>query len=374
MNHSVREINSEPDNDSLLIYKTLFDNASDPIIIWEIDTEKALKFNRKASEVYGYSEEEFLNISLSEITRDYSKTKNHLKELINGGKNISFECIHFNKKKEEIFFEINASLIEFNGIKAVLAINRDITKRKKSEEEIKNYSEVLKGLNENKDKFFNIISHDLRSPFSSLLGYSEILINEIDNLTKSEIKEIAESLNITSSNLLSFTEALLTWSRLQIGKHKFNPEKIKLISEAAFVINLLKGKALSKKIMLHNYIDTDCIVYADKLMVVSILQNLLSNAIKFTKINGIVEIYSVLKENYWEIFIHDSGVGIPKDNMKKLFNINSFFSTNGTAEEKGTGIGLILSKEFIEINGGQISVISEENKGSCFSFTLPKAK
>ena len=233
----------------------------------------------------------------------------------------------------------------------------------------------LKISNETKDKFFSIISHDLRGPFNSLLGFTGILVENYDVFEDKERKEIIESLNKTSKNTYQLLENLLTWSRSQTGRIKFEKEKIELKLIIGEVISLCNTAAENKSIELIERAGLDLNVFADKNMLYTVLQNLISNAIKFTECKGsiIVSTKNSNQEGFIELSVSDSGVGIPEDIIDDLFLMDKSVTTLGTEKEKGTGLGLILCKEFVEKQGGKIWVESKSGEGSQFIFTLPKA-
>ena len=267
------------------------------------------------------------------------------------------------------FFEARLVLTSNDN---VLVLLRDITEQKLSEIKIKKFTEELEQINKSKDKFFSIIGHDLRTPINGLLGYSEILANEIDILEKNEIKEYASSIieiSRTTNNLLT---NLLEWSRIQTGRITFQPVNINLFNAVNTVFNFLNASAHQKKIELISYVDSNTIIYADENMLQSILMNLCGNAIKFTNCCGRVNVYCNEEKDNFIIQVEDNGLGISKLNLKNIFKEQSYFSTLGTAKEKGTGLGLILCKEFVEKHSGKIWVESCEDKGTTFYFTIPK--
>lgn len=231
----------------------------------------------------------------------------------------------------------------------------------------------LQELNANKDKFFSIISHDLRSPFTSIIGFAEVMLEDIDILSKDDIKEFTGSIYKSSKNIQNLLENLLQWSRVQTGRIEFNPIHFDLNHLANDVIALYQVNAARKKIELSNSIENDYQINADKFMIDTVLRNLISNSIKFTPQGGKIQI--VLNENSeknsLQISIEDTGVGMTPEILSKLFKIDEHVTTKGTEKEKGTGIGLILCKEFIEKHGGNIWAESIIGEGSKFKFTLP---
>ncbi|NLT52656.1 MAG: PAS domain-containing protein [Ignavibacteria bacterium] len=230
--------------------------------------------------------------------------------------------------------------------------------------------EKLKELNANKDKFFSIISHDLKSPFTSLLGFSDFLLNDIDEMEKDEIKEFVQNINSSAKGVFKLLQNLLEWSRLQTDRIEFFPG----LFDIGILINDLKdiyvANLIQKSIKLEITLDNDLKVYADKNMIETVIRNLLSNAIKFTPNGKKIHITAKRNDEFVYVSVRDEGVGISESNMKKLFRIDEHLTTDGTNAEKGTGLGLILCKEFVNKNGGEIQVSSEINNGTEFKFNL----
>jgi signal transduction histidine kinase/predicted negative regulator of RcsB-dependent stress response len=238
------------------------------------------------------------------------------------------------------------------------------------QDEIKKRSVELAQLNEVKDKFFSIISHDLRSPMNALSGVLNLLQNE--NLRPEEFKKLTQELRVQFNHTKALINNLLDWALLQMDKLKIQPEKIDLKKLVDENFKMLSSMHL-KETTLKNQIEEGTIAFADLNMINLVIRNLLMNGIKFTETGGVITAWAEEKNNQYVISIQDNGVGISPDVQKILFEKTSGYSTRGTANEKGTGLGLILCKEFIEKNGGKIWLVSELGKGSTFSFTLNKA-
>lgn len=233
----------------------------------------------------------------------------------------------------------------------------------------------LKKLNATKDKFFSIISHDLKSPFNSIIGFSSELSDYYDSYDNKERKTMIDMIKGTSQATLTLLENLLSWSQSQSGYIKLKPESYKLKSLIKNGISAYLGSADIKNIKVTNNINKDTIVFTDKETVKIIVSNLFNNAIKYSKNGGEITLSSKnIKNQKIEVCIADSGIGMNESILKGLFNIEDNVSRPGTAEEKGTGLGLILCKEFVTKNGGEIRVESIVNKGSKFYFTLPICK
>ena len=244
--------------------------------------------------------------------------------------------------------------------------------KKKAADEVAASELQLKELNASKDKLFSIIAHDLRSPFHALLGLSDLLATEVDEFSREEIAKFASEMNSSLKNQFKLLENLLEWSRLQTGRMQYAPVKINLTEKVNDISALLSGNALKKNISIINNVLNNAFVLADANMLQSILQNLLANAIKFTKSGGTIDVKSESTNGKMvKIFVKDTGVGISKDNLQKIFRTDSTVTTQGTENERGTGLGLLLCKEMIERHGGTLSVESEVEKGTTFLFTLP---
>ncbi|GGK46516.1 MULTISPECIES: sensor histidine kinase [Flavobacteriaceae] len=229
----------------------------------------------------------------------------------------------------------------------------------------------LEELNKTKDKLFSIIAHDLRSPFNGILGFSELLIKNSKDFEVAESERYLGIINSSAKNTLILLDNLLHWVKTQTGQIICKPEKINLTSVIKEVLEISRSIAIIKSITL-NYIQSDAIeVYADANMLKIVLRNIISNAIKFTNPYGKIEVSAIQNQNDIEITVSDNGVGMNEETLNKLFKIDSTIITIGTAAEKGSGLGLILCKEFVEKQRGKIWVESKLGKGSDFKFTLP---
>jgi len=262
-------------------------------------------------------------------------------------------------------------LVQRNAHRNVIKKNNLITEQKEALEKLNN---ELRDLNTVKDKVFSIIAHDLRTPFTALLGFSEVIRAELDNLTKEELKKFIDSIYFSSRNLYELLENLLQWSRINRKAFELNLEQFEISEELEKVIRVLKENAELKRITLINELQKSQLIYSDRHAVNLVLRNIISNAIKFTKPGGRIKIDSKPTNGLVEINISDTGMGIPEKLLNNIFS-NNMVSTNGTENESGTGLGLILCKEMIEKSGGDIWVESEVGKGSKFTFTqLTKSK
>jgi len=237
--------------------------------------------------------------------------------------------------------------------------------------ENKNNELSLIELNATKDKIFSIIAHDLRSPLNNVFGLTELLIENVNDYGREDSQKYLKIINSSAKSTLALLDNLLNWAKSQIGQLNFMPEKIMLSKVILEVIELNNELAKAKNISLNYTPAAEIEVDTDENMLRIVLRNLISNAIKFTKSEGNITVSTFLKPNHIEIIISDNGIGMNEDKCKKLFDITTNITSVGTANEKGYGLGLVLSKEFVEKLGGNIWVESEEGKGSDFKFTLP---
>lgn len=220
-------------------------------------------------------------------------------------------------------------------------------------------------------KFLSIVAHDLRSPFSSIIGILELLKLSLKEFNKEEIEEYINIVYNSANNTLSLLDNLLKWAVSQNKEKNFNPVKINLYELLREEVESIRTSARQKQIAISHSIEPGMNVTADIQMVRTILRNLINNAIKYTNINGEIKINACELNKFVEVTVIDNGIGISAENKRKLFKIDAFHSTPGTHNEKGTGLGLLLCKEFVELHGGSIRIESEAGKGSNFSFTLP---
>ncbi len=238
--------------------------------------------------------------------------------------------------------------------------------------ELKQSENNLHELNTTKDKLFSIIGHDLINPFQALLGLAQLLHDHTLEITHEDRKKYCHLINLSAHNLHNLLQNLLQWTSVQTGKLKFEPVEFNLFTKAEETISLMKASAEKKGIILTNEVNKEILGNADPNLFSTILRNLISNAIKFTPSGGLIRIRSSEDENIAQIEVTDNGTGIPEHHLDKLFDLEKTFSTKGTSEEEGSGLGLILCKEFVEKNGGEIWVDSIPGQGSRFFFTLPK--
>jgi two-component system, sensor histidine kinase and response regulator len=263
-------------------------------------------------------------------------------------------------------FDKNEKLI------AVAAISREIKERKTEEKNMQQSETELREANAAKDKFFSIIAHDLRNPFNSILGFSDLLLKHYESYDQEEVLTFITMINEASWQAHNLLENLLNWSRSQTGRIQFDPTGIDVASIIESAFKLYEGNSSEKNLDMVCKVKKGCLVYGDLNMVATIIRNLISNAIKFTRPRGKITVYSRNRAGMVDILVEDSGVGIPKDMLEKLFRIDENVTRSGTANEEGTGLGLVLCQEFAEKNKGSIKLSSKEGKGTIITLTLPK--
>ncbi|MBK7499312.1 MAG: HAMP domain-containing histidine kinase [Ignavibacteriales bacterium] len=273
-----------------------------------------------------------------------------------------------NKQKSFIMYLIITLVLSFMIF--VLIIFGYISKRKLNKK-LNLLNTRLIEINSSKDRFFSIIAHDLRGPFNVLLGISEMLSGDAENLSGEEIKHFNYLLNLSLKKQYELLTDLLEWAKLQNGSSKLNYQSINLYSELNSLIVSLQITASLKNINIINNVDDNILLYADKNMLLLVLRNLISNSIKFTNKNGCVKISAEQAKDSVEIIIEDNGIGISEADLKQLLRIDVYHSTTGTANEMGTGLGLILCKEIIEKHSGSIKIESKLNIGTRIIIQLP---
>ena len=276
-----------------------------------------------------------------------------------------------------LIFRLNSERLKKENIKLEQTVIERTNEIARQKEEIQNQANELEVKNKNlselnaqKDKFFSIIAHDLKNPFNSIMGFSELLMEQIKEKDYKGIDEYARIINQSSHRIMDLLLNLLEWSRAQTDRMVFNPEYFEMVDLIEENIMLVDVIARQKAITIKKDLPHEISVFADKPMISTVLRNLISNAVKFTRHGGEISISAEKRATEILISVGDNGLGVAPDRLEKLFRVNETDSTPGTNNEKGTGLGLILCKEFVENHGGKIRAESEEGKGSVFYFTL----
>ncbi|MFZ4592045.1 MAG: PAS domain S-box protein [Ignavibacteria bacterium] len=318
-------------------------------------------------EIIGKTNYDFFNKELADGLRE-----NDLKTM-EQNTSMRYEEWITNKDISVLFETIKTPYLDSNGeVIGIIGISRDITEKKKSEAEIKLKNEELVMLNSEKDKFFSIIAHDLRGPFSGFLGLTNIFASEFSEMKLDEMQKLALLMKDSAVNLFRLLENLLEWSQMKRGLTVVNPEQFSIDKIISGSIILIKEIAAKKEITISSDVQEELQVYADINMFEAAVRNLLSNALKFTSKGGSVTLSAnSTTDNKVEVSVKDTGIGMNKERMDGLFRLDVNTNRKGTEGEPSTGLGLHICKEFIEKNGGEITVESEEGKGTTFKFTVP---
>lgn len=348
-----------------------------PTTIVITDITGAIEYaNPKFTELTGYSLEEAIgkNPRILKSGKTDDKVFVELWKTITAGEIWQGEFINKRKDGSEFLeYATIAPIFGENGkITNYIAIKEDITIKKQIERELKESEKKLKELNTTKDKLFSIIGHDLRSPIGNLKSLIDVLIDNFDLTDTEALKNVLEMMKSSVGNTYELVENLLDWARLQKNDVSFLPVKTRLFEICDKTISLLQESANNKKITIHNQVGEKVKIVCDANMIMTVLRNLTSNAIKFTPDDRNIFIYATEFDDHTLIIVKDEGIGVKPEDLNKLFDSSLNFTTFGTKGEKGSGVGLILCREFVEKHGGKIWVESESGKGSEFKFTIPE--
>lgn len=354
-------------------FRNLYENA--PIGIFRSTIDGRIIFaNQSLLQILGYDNfEELKELRVQEkFYKNKEQREYYIKELINKGKLIGAEYELLKKDGTPFTVREYARVVKnLKGeIEYIEGTLEDVTEKIEQEKRLIESEAKLRELNATKDKFFSIIAHDLRSPFQGILGLSNILAED-EEMSLEEKNFYFKRLHDGLKNLFSLVDELLTWSRIQRGTMEYTPELNSILTcfnEVALVVNSLAEK---KSIKLNYEFEDQLICNCDKNMITTVMRNLITNAIKFTPSLGTILVKGYKTKDEIVVSVIDSGIGISKDDMKKLFRLDTPFTRRGTNDEAGTGLGLLLCKEFINKHNGKIWVESEEGKGSTFSFSIP---
>ena len=354
-------------------YRLIIETANEGILVGQ---GTMLKFvNPRILELTGYTEKELLSRPFLEFVDPECQellSRNQIKRIKGEAIDLKYHIKILRKDNSTRWVEMGGVKIEWDGQPATMNFVTDITKRKQVEEELKLQNARLHKINAEKDKFFSIIAHDIRSPFSGFLGLTQIMAEELPNLTMAEIQDIAVTMRNSATNLFRLLENLLQWSLIQQGQIPFNPHELALrqvVEESAAIV---LEPARIKEIEIVNDISEELIGFADHHMLQTIFRNLISNAVKFTHRGGKINISArAICENRIEFKVSDTGIGMSSTMINQLFMLDVQTGRSGTEGEVSTGIGLLLCKDFIEKLGGKLWIESSEEKGSTFYFTIP---
>lgn len=357
-------------------YSQVIDSLHDySIFTLDIDL-KINSWSNGSETIFGYDSDEILGEDFDIIFTDEDKKagtpKKEINKALKEGRAVDNR---WHLRKDKSTFYAYGLVFPLTGIDGAMLgyvkILLDLTERKEAEDSIKKYVKELEELNTHKESVFAILSHDLRSPLSSIIGTAKYLKDNFEKMKPEAIKEMMELLYRSSTDELKMLDYLVEWARIKYAADVFSPKKIELIKYVDKVFESLKETANVNAINLHHKIKENEIVFADGKMLISILQNIVSNALKHTKPGGEITITSKRSDDKLIIQVKDNGIGMSEEILKKLFAPQMSCLIEERAKNKGAGIGLLLVKGFLEKNSGEIWVESIEGKGSSFYFTLP---
>ncbi len=354
-------------------FRNMFVKHSSIMFLFDPKTYEIIDSNFAAQYFYGYTEDEFLTKTLMDIN---VLAKEEIQQRFKKAEERKHQCVTFKHKLatgQVRDVEVYSVPILYNDEEVSFSIVYDVTKRKKAEKKLTISRKKLKEANDSKDKFFSIIAHDLKNPFNSLIGLTDFLEGNGHNISGSHMKELIHTMGEVSKQGYNLLENLLQWSRTQMSNLKVFIEPIKLDEIIQENISLLNNNAEAKGITIAVENCTNVEALGDTNMIATVIRNLLANAIKYSYRNGNILIRcSQNSKDVW-VSVIDQGKGIDPDDQEKLFRIDENYSTPGTEKEVGTGLGLVLCKEFIDRCNGKIVINSQPDAGSEFSFSLPKA-
>jgi len=380
LNKNLEKIVTQRTNQALasdLQFRSIFDNSLNAIFLCT-KTGEYITVNPSCSKIIGYPINFFENKPIGFLTHpdDFEKTQLALHQLIqNKLDEYNDEIQILNSQNQYIWIDLRAkvSYNAKNEFEFIVGTFNNITERKNAEQALIENQTLLKELDTSKNIFMSILAHDLRNPFNTLLGFTDLLLSNLYTYPLARIEKQLKFIKEIALNTFNLLEDLLLWSKSQSGKLPFSPQNIILQKVITEIVENLRNQAEVKKIRITYSHSPDIQLFADEYMLKTILRNLISNAIKFTDEHGSITIYAEEIAQNVVVTVADTGIGIAEENQAKLWEMSQKFVNVGTANESGTGLGLLLCKEFVEKHGGKIWVESEENKGSEFIFSLPLA-
>ncbi|WP_194778288.1 PAS domain-containing sensor histidine kinase [Pararhodonellum marinum] len=357
-------------------YSQIIDSLQD-YSIFTLDTAFNINsWSSGSTKIFGYETDEVIgqpfDIIFTEEDLNIGIHKKEIETALKEGRATDNRW-HIGKDKSLFFaYGVVFPLIGAEGeMLGFVKILRDLTERKKSEETIKKYIKELEELNTHKDSVLAILSHDLRSPLSTILGTTDYLKEYHRSMAHDEIQEMLDIIHNASKDELNMLDYLLEWARIKYASGVFSPTKLKLTPYITKVIESFKGTASKNTINFHQEVEEETTVFADDKMLISIFQNIVSNAIKHSKKGGTITVSAKRKDDKIVVEVKDTGAGMTKEILKNLFTPKMKTLSEARKKNKGAGIGLLLVKGFLEKNGGEIWVESIKGEGSSFYFTLP---
>ncbi len=339
--------------------------------------------NRGFEEHYGCTLEVFIEKNGRNLRQNSSNGQidEILNEVILSGKPYTYTSRSQDQAAKDVWYQTNITpvLNEEGIVNSMFLIDSDITAVKQADLQIKQQKyeleaqrDQLKILNASKDRLFSIIAHDLKNPFQTIIGFADLLKDDFNTMDQDQVHEYLECIHNSSTSAYDLLYNLLEWARAQTQSIRIRPVQVDIRKEVGEILDLLSAQAKNKKIILTNEVDSGLHVYADLNMLHTILRNLVANAIKYTFEGGKITLSAKRNKDLVEISVNDTGLGMAEDKIKTLFSIEKGESTPGTSGESGTGLGLLVCYEFLEMNNGSLRVQSEPEKGSTFTISLPE--
>jgi PAS domain S-box-containing protein len=365
---SARKKAETASRESELRYRLLSDLTMEGILIHK--SGLAVDLNISLAKMLGYDRQDLIGKNFLELAvyhEDLGIVRNNV-----GKEYAQPYIVRFVKKSGEVFWvEVEARNFELNGETLRVASVRDISERKKSEEEISRINAELRDAIAEKDRFFSIMAHDLKSPISGFLSLTKILVEDFENLTMKEVNKSLNALYKSSVRVFALLENLLEWAKLQQGLLTCSPSPYLLKEIVRTSLDFVHSLADQKEITLRDETPSDVIVNIDPPLIGTVIRNLLSNALKFSNRGGHVLVTGSQDGGMVTVTVQDDGVGMDQETLAKLFSLDNKITRPGTEGETSTGLGLVLCKEFVEKHGGRIWATSSPGQGTTFSFTLP---
>jgi len=350
-------------------YQDIFNTIDEALYIQD-NNGVFIEVNEGAARLYGCERKDLIGLTPLDVAapgmNNMEETQKKSMDVFATGESVRFDF--WSKRMNGEFFlkDLIVNKGKYFDKDVLLATGRDITEIKKTEQKLR---EVIAS----KDKFFSIISHDLRSPFNSLLGLSSVLLELARDKEYDEMEKYAESIHNSANRAYELLINLLEWSQSQIGKMEYLPTLVDASQLIENEVDILSNQSAQKDVEIEIQMPDILLVFADKNMLSSIVRNLISNAIKFSHSGGRITVSGKMHKQKAVFGVHDKGIGMDSTTIEKLFHIDKSTSKPGTKNEQGTGLGLLLCKEFVEKNGGKIWVESSPGTGSSFYFELPVA-
>jgi PAS domain S-box-containing protein len=357
------------------LFRLGFENANIGMCLVDLKGN-LFKVNSQMASIFGYSTDELEQMNVNDIAHSESNTisTEFIQNATNGTiSQTEFEKNYFHKDGSIICCLVRSSLIKDENHNPLFFIShiQDITDKKKAERTLLKQKKELQKLNSEKDKFFSIIAHDLINPFNSIINFSNLLEGHVKNKENDEIEEISKIIHRSSNRMMNLLVNLMEWSQSKTGRMDFAPTHFEMEDLINDAMLLFDETAKQKNIILQKSIELGKPILADRNMLFTVVRNLISNAIKYSNIDGVINITAKENKGVLDVSVSDNGVGMEYERIQKLFQLNEIYSTLGTEREKGTGLGLILCKDFIEKHNGKIWVESTINKGSVINFSIP---